>query len=118
LPKTLHSRTILFFAAIGQIVLLGACGSWSPEKLEGATALAIDGRLPEQMPIADFRAEFPQAVRVDGDEMNGSWLVLARQVCFWCRTAWGFQRSEDVYARVVRFENGRLATIEAARLNP
>jgi len=111
-------RTILILAAFGQVALLGACGAWSPEKLETATALAIDGRLPEQMPVADFRAEFPQAVLIDGDDTNGSWLVHARRVCFWCRTARAFQHSEDVYLRFVRFEDGRLASVEPGRTGP
>lgn len=93
--------------------LLGACGSWKPEKVEAATAHAIDDRLSSEMTVAAFQREFPQAALVDGNETDGSWFLHVQQVCFWCRTAEGFQRSEDVYARIVRFEGGRLAGIDA-----
>lgn len=96
-------------------MFLGACGAWKPETLEATTAEFIDSRLPARMALADFRSEFPDAVLVDGDEADGTWFVQSRQVCFWCRTSQGFRRSEDVYARVVRFEAGRLASIDAAR---
>lgn len=103
------------FVAVVSMVLLAGCGAWKPEKLEATTAEAIDSRLAAQMALADFQSEFPDAVLVDGSEADGAWFVHVQEICFWCRSAHGFQRSEDVYARVVHFEGGRLARIEAAR---
>ena len=94
-------------------VMLGACGAWKPERLEVSTARAIDDRLASQMTPGAFRAEFPDAVLIDGDESNGSWFVHVQRACFWCRSAEGFRRSEDVHARIVRFEDGRIAGIDA-----
>lgn len=94
-------------------VMLGACGAWKPTRLDASTAHAIDDRLSSAMTVAAFQGQFPDAVLVDGDEINGRWFVHVRRACFWCRTAQGFQRSEDVYARIVRFEDGRLAGIDA-----
>lgn len=107
------NRTVTLLA-VASMALLAACGAWKPEKLEATTAEAIDSRLPAQMALVDFRSEFPDAVLVDGSEADGTWLVHVQQICFRCRTAHGFRRSEDVYARVVHFEGGRLARIEAA----
>lgn len=98
---------------LAMAALLGACGAWKPEKLETTTAHAIDERLASGMAVAEFQGVFPQAVLVDGDETNGRWFVHVERVCFWCRTAAGFQRSEDIYARIVRFEDGQLAGIAA-----
>ena len=106
------NRPVLLLV-VAVTALLGACGSWKPEKLEATTAQAIDDRLSSAMTVAAFQGEFPQAVLVDGNETDGSWFLHVQQVCFWCRTAEGFQRSEDVYARIVRFEGGRLAGIDA-----
>jgi len=107
----MSKKSILFSAVLA--LLMSACGTWRPDKLEIATATAIDTRLPAQMEFADFRAEFPNAVLVDGDESTGTWLAQVTQVCFLCRTSRGFRRSEDVYARIVHFEDSRLARIEA-----
>lgn len=106
-------RQLLLLAALGHIVALSACSTWDSRKLEASTVDMLDKRLRSQMSLTAFRDEFPDAVLVDGDDGDGSWFVHVRNVCFWCRTAGGFQRSEDVYARIVRFEGGRLAGIDA-----
>ncbi len=107
-------KTRHLFVICVSMVLLSACGAWKPEKLEAATSEAIDSRLTGQMPLADFRSEFPDAVLVDGNDIDGAWFVSAQHVCFWCRTPHGFQRSMDVYARVVKFEDGKLTRVEPA----
>lgn len=106
------TRPVLLLV-LAATALLGGCGSWKPEKLEATTAQAIDDRLSSAMTVAAFQGEFPNAVLVEGDETNGKWFVHAQEVCFWCRTAGGFGRSEDVYARIARFKDGRLAGIDA-----
>jgi len=112
------NRRRILVLGIAAAALFPACSTWGPERLEATTAQAIDSRLPAQMPFADFKSDFPNAMLVDGDESTGAWLVYAQQTCFGCRTAEGFQRSEDVYARVVHFENGRLVRIEATSAAP
>jgi len=97
------------------LVELGGCGAWKAESLEAATADRIDSRLPRQMSLDEFRKEFPDAQRVDGDADSGAWLVTDHHTCFWCRTPHGFQRSEDVYARLVYFEDGAMVRIQAFR---
>jgi len=64
------------------------------------------------MSLASFRQEFPGTVLVAGDEGDGAWLVSTQEVCFPCESPNGFQRSTQVYARVARFENGRLVKLE------
>lgn len=107
----LANRTLTLLM-VAVTALVGACGAWKPAKLDATTAGAIDERLPSGLAVATFRQDFPQAVLVEGNKTSGRWFVHVQQVCFWCRTAAGFQRSEDVYARIVRFEDGRLAGID------
>lgn len=111
-------RKTSLLIVVGHAALLGACGMWNTEKLDATTAHVIDGHLPSGMSVAAFQGEFPQAVLIDGDDRNGSWFVHVQRVCFWCRTAEGFQRSADVYTRIVRFEDGRLAGIDAVGTSP
>ena len=106
-----RSVVILAFLSI-----LASCGVWKPERLEASTEAAIDQRLTIGMSVDAFRREFNNAVLVDGDATTGAWFVYVEQVCFWCRTPNGFQRSRDVYARVVHFDDGALARIEPARM--
>ena len=100
---------------IAALVFVAGCGAWKAEKLEATTAGHIDSRLSSNMALDDFRNAFPDAERISGDDQNGAWFVSVQDICFWCRTREGFERSRDVYARVVHFEDGELARIEPSR---
>lgn len=98
--------------AILTILLLGGCGRWAVERHDAQAAVAIDSRLSIGMSLDGFRSAFPDAQSIEGTGNDATYLVSARQVCFWCSSGDGFVNSEDVFVRVVRFEGGALASIE------
>lgn len=87
---------------------LGGCGRWSVERYDAETAERIDQKLPIGMGLGEFQQAFPDAQKM-GD---GAWLVAVNDVCFFCYSGRGFVRSEQVFARVVRFEGDRLKEVE------
>ena len=108
-------RILPLVSTVLTLMALASCGAWKPEKLDATTREVIDSRLSMGMSVDSLRREFGNAVLVDGDESTGAWFVYVDQVCFWCRTPEGFQRSRDVYGRVVHFDDGALSRIEPAK---
>lgn len=92
---------------------LAACGAWKPERYEADVAERIDSRLSVGMSVDEFLGVFPDATRVE--ESGPVYFVAFRETCFWCRDREAFRTSRNTWARVVRFEDDRLAAIEAAR---
>ena len=110
---TRHARLIGLRTLAFSLLVLSGCGRWSPDRYEQATAQRIDSQLQIGMSLADFRSRYPTAVTLESDGDQQSFLLTDHEVCLLCRTGHGFLVSEDVFARRVSFESGRLMAIEA-----
>jgi hypothetical protein len=97
------------------LMLIGGCGRWAVERQEEQAAEIIDARLTVGMTLQAFGEIFPEAQRLDADDGATVFLIAETQTCFWCYSGDGFVRSEDSFARIVRFENEALIGIEPVK---
>ena len=104
-------KTIYVWPLLALSIALASCGHWGQDKYDARVVDAVDAKLQTGMSIADLQAVFPDAQQVDDD----TWFVVADELCFRCTNARAFKRSRDFYARIVKFENGRLSAIEAVQ---
>jgi hypothetical protein len=95
--------------------LLVGCGRWHVERYDAEVTERIDVSLPQGMTREQFLATFPDAVLIDEQASGARYLVHKEQTCFWCYSGAGFQRSTDVFARVVIFDGDTLSAVEPAR---
>jgi hypothetical protein len=102
-------RNTTIFVAIAMLGSVVGCSRWSIERYDGETSMRIDANLSIGMTSTEFRSAFPDAESMGRD----TWLVDVQEVCFWCHSGRGFRQSEEVFARVVTFEDGHLAEIAA-----
>jgi hypothetical protein len=93
-------------------LLLGGCGRWAVERQELETAELIDARLAVGMTLQEFDQAFPTAQKLDAGDGVVAFLVTELKTCFWCYSGDGFVHSMDSFARVVRFADGTLVSIE------
>lgn len=100
---------IMFFAVIVILVSATGCSRWSIERYDDETASRIDASLSIGMTSAEFKSAFPDAKSMGTD----TWLVSVKEVCFWCHSGRGFRQSEEIFARIVTFEDGHLVNIAA-----
>ena len=99
-------RNLMILIAL--VTLLSGCSRWSVERYDAETAKRIDAQVPVGMTMREFRDEFPDARKM-GDDAD---LVSINDICFWCYSGRGFVRSEQVFARVVRFEGDRVSEVQ------
>ena len=94
--------------AIILVAVLSGCSRWSVERYDAETTARIDEQVPVGMTMREFRDEFPDAKKMGDD----AYLVAINDICFWCYSGRGFVRSEQVFARVIRFEGDRVVEVQ------
>ena len=102
-------RKTTIFVVMAMLVSAAGCSRWSIERYDDETTSRIDANLQIGMTSAEFGSAFPDAKSTGPD----TWLVSVQEVCFWCHSGRGFRQSEEIFARIVTFENGHLANIAA-----
>ncbi len=110
--------TATFRVIVPVFLALAGCSTWNDQSLEEATAASIDDVLRAEMPLDEFRRIFPDATLLRGDDVSSYWVASVQVDCFRCKTADGFRRSRDTYARIVHFERNRLKTVEPLAREP
>lgn len=91
---------------------LCGCGVWDGTRHAEQTVEQIDARLTVGMTLAEFEGMYPDAHVATADGATRIYVISEQAVCFVCTSPAGFQRSTDVFARAVRFESGRLISVE------
>ena len=90
-----------------------ACSRWSVERQDARAEAVLGDSLQVGTTLHDFRAAYPNAQQVPGTDSDAVFLVTASDVCFWCYSGSGFKESEEVFGRIVHFENGTLSGSQA-----
>ena len=93
-----------------------ACSRWSVERQDARAEALLGDSLQVGMSLQDFRAAYPNAKQVPGTDSDAAFLVTASDVCFWCYSGRGFKESEEVFGRIVHFENGTLSSSQAVHV--
>ena len=107
------SLLVFIFTAL---LVMSGCGRWSAETREEQTADRIDAQLEVGISEAELKTKFPDARLWKEEGGAKSYVVAVNKVCLWCWSHTGFSKSSEDFARLVRFENGRLVGIEPVEL--